>query len=226
MSTFTLPTARVLPILALISAAACTPYTLGEPIDDTLPELGALLVLDVQKDFMRPDGAYPVDTAQGERALKHINQLLQSQQDALDEGGDAAVVVFAKNDFRPEDPANPFRGNSAIRGSEGAELDDELLRIDAPLFSKAESDAFSSDDFDAHLRALEVTHVYLSGVYADGCVYATALAAQQRGYDVTIIEDAVATASDERLDVAFDGYQEDGFGVRTTEQAISALRLR
>lgn len=207
-----------------LTAIGCTPpFTFGEPIDSTLPERGALLVLDVQVDFMEEDGAFPVDAAQSESALRQINVLLQAQQDQLDLGRAGMPVVLTKNDFAPEDPANPFRGNSAIAGSAGAELDGRLLQIDAPLFSKQESDSFSNEAFDTWLRDEQITHLYLTGVYSDGCVYATALAAQQRGYQVTIVEDAVATATDERLEASFDSFVAEGFSLLTAEQALAAL---
>lgn len=195
----------------LLLLGACTPpFTTGDAIDPDLAPKAAVLVLDMQKDFLSPDGAFPVDTAQGDAALAATNTMLEGLPIDAD-------VVYAKNDFAPEDISNPFRGNSAIAGSEGAELDDRLLLLDdAPLFSKQESDAFSNDDFDAYLRDAEVTHVVLSGVYADGCVYATALAAQQRGYDVTILTDAVATADDDRLAAAFDAHRRQGFALDVT----------
>jgi nicotinamidase-related amidase len=221
LPTATLPAAAC---AALLAVTACAPpYTFGEPIDADLPERGALIVLDVQNDFMKKEGAFPVDTAQGDAALGTINMLLQAQLGELEADRPGMAVAYAKNDFDPADPANPFRGNSAIEGSDGAELDERLLRIDAPLFSKRESDAFSNDSFDAWLREQRVTHVYLTGVFSDGCVYATALAAQQRGYDVTIVADAVATADDDRLAASFDTFEREGFELRSGDEALAAL---
>lgn len=213
--------------VALVSALGCAPpHTFGEPIDPNLPERGALLVLDMQNDFLDHDGAFPVDPDQGETALGSINGLLRAQQEEADIGRAGMLVAYAKNEFDPADPANPFRGNSAIEGSQGAELDERVLRIDAPLFSKKESDAFSNDAFDGWLREQEVTHVYLTGVYSDGCVYATALAAKQRGYDVTIVQDAVATETDARLDASLDTLAHEGFQLRDRDEALSELLPR
>ncbi|MCP4501819.1 MAG: cysteine hydrolase [Deltaproteobacteria bacterium] len=187
--------------------AGCTPpFSSGPTIESGMSERAAFIVLDVQRDFMRADGAFPVDEMQSEAVLLSINETLV----ALPED---AEVVYARNAFDENDVANPFRGNSAIAGSEGALFDERLVMIDAPVFLKKESDAFSSSTFDAFLRKEKITQVYLSGVYADGCVFATALAAQQRGYDVTIVEDAVATETDERLENAFAAHRDHGFEI-------------
>ena len=200
---------------ALVLLAGCTPpFTSGEPIDSGLEQKPAFLVLDVQRDFMNPAGAFPVDEAQADAAIDVINELLSTLPDS-------AVVVYARNTFAEDDVANPFRGNSAIVGSEGAELDERLLITDAPVFDKEESDAFSSGSFDAFLRENEITDVYMSGVYADGCVFATGLAAQQRGYDVTIVEDAVANGDDQSLEAAFETHIAYGFSLIESDDVVA-----
>jgi nicotinamidase-related amidase len=214
----------VLAIVLIQGLVACTPpYTSGEPIDPNWPEKHMLVVLDVQNDFMDEDGAFPVDPDQAVQTLEQINGLLTSHRDSVDAGESGMRVVYAKNDFDPADPANPFRGNSAIEGSEGAELDERLIRVEAPLFSKKESDAFSSDAFESHLRAEKITHLYLTGVFSDGCVYATALAAAQRGFAITIVTDAVATADDDRLVSSMGTFEAEGFALVNANQAKAAL---
>ncbi len=204
----------ILSLVCLPILVGCTPpFSSGPGIDSGMSERPAFIVLDVQRHFMRADGAFPVDEMQSETVLSAINETLG----ALPE---EAVVVYARNSFDEDDVANPYRGNSAIAGSEGARFDERLVMIDAPVFLKKESDAFSSSIFDAFLRKEQVSHVYLSGVYADGCVYATALAAQQRGYDVTIVEDAVASETDERLENAFAAHREHGFEVLRSDVVL------
>lgn len=59
--------------------------------------------------------------------------------------------------------------------------------------------AFAGSNLDAHLRAQDVRRIYLAGFALHVCVAATAWAAQDLGYSVAVLEDAVS---------AFDAHQQ------------------
>ena len=59
--------------------------------------------------------------------------------------------------------------------------------------------AFYDARLDARLRASDIQRVYLVGINTDYCVFATALDAFYRGYEVRIVRDAVTTFNGEVL---------------------------
>jgi nicotinamidase-related amidase len=55
--------------------------------------------------------------------------------------------------------------------------------------------SFEETELESHLAGLGTTHVVLAGAQTNWCIRATAYAALERGYDLTLIEDAHTTAS-------------------------------
>ena len=51
---------------------------------------------------------------------------------------------------------------------------------------------------DEKLKALHIDTVVIAGLWTDECIIATAYAALSRGYDVVVVSDATATATDKR----------------------------
>lgn len=58
--------------------------------------------------------------------------------------------------------------------------------------------AFAGSNLDAYLRAQEIRQLYLAGFALHVCVAATAWAAQDLGYAVTILDDAVAAFDEQQ----------------------------
>jgi nicotinamidase-related amidase len=58
------------------------------------------------------------------------------------------------------------------------------------IIDKYCSDAFEAEAFIKTLNALDIRHVYVSGVFSHGCVQATVMGAVHKQYDVSLIEDA------------------------------------
>ncbi len=130
----------------------------------------------------------PLSSEQAERLIAIANKLI----DYLKETGGKAIFIgneFSKTDFM----GNLFRRFSALKGSDGAQLDPRIYRDGCPYFPKSKSDAFSNPDLDTYLKKLGVGRIYVSGVYSEGCVRATAFGAKKRGYEVFLIADAVAS---------------------------------
>ena len=60
--------------------------------------------------------------------------------------------------------------------------------------------SFEQTNLEQELAALGVTHITLAGAASNWCIRATAYAALERGYDLTLIEDAHTTESMELED--------------------------
>jgi nicotinamidase-related amidase len=150
----------------------------------------AVLLLDLQRDFLGADGArMPVDAAGAEAVLRAANRVLSRK--ALAD----ALVILVLNQF----PAsarlgNFFRRGAAIAGSAGAELDARVHdHASVTRIAKSRPSAFSNPELDACLRAHQVEQLHVLGVFAEGCVRATVLDALERGYAVQVFVDAVAS---------------------------------
>ncbi|MDK2867971.1 MAG: hypothetical protein PWP51_2845 [Clostridiales bacterium] len=76
-------------------------------------------------------------------------------------------------------------------GTENWDLINELhLGETDVIIDKYCSDAFEAEAFIKTLNALDIRHVYVSGVFSHGCVQATVMGAVHKQYDVSLIEDA------------------------------------
>ncbi len=80
-----------------------------------------------------------------------------------------------------------------IEGTADVELVDGLaMPASAEVVAKRSNSAFLATDLEERLRAVHVETLVLAGAFIDGCVGLTAADAAQRGFDVVIVEDAVA----------------------------------
>jgi nicotinamidase-related amidase len=84
-----------------------------------------------------------------------------------------------------------------IEGTDDAKPVDGLhMPASVRLLLKRANSAFVATDFEEQLRSLRVDKIVLAGAFIDGCVGLTAADAAQRGFDVVIVEDAVAHCND------------------------------
>ena len=149
----------------------------------------ALLLMDLQTDFLAPDGRMPVDQADVVRIVATANAVLAGRvlSDAL------AIMVL--NQFpKSHRIGNFFRHGAAVAGSSGAQLDPRIQdRMGTVVIAKASPSAFSNPQLDQLLRAHQVQQLAVFGVFAEGCVRATAIDALRHGYKVTVPADAIGS---------------------------------
>jgi len=190
----------------------------GEPIADYKNPRTALLVMDMQEDFLDPAGRMPVDTGQVSAMLDAANRLLAR---TAEHGIEPVYVVnaFSKWDVI----GNLARNHAAVRDTQGARLDRRLSVVGEALFEKDMPDGFTNSDLDEYLRQRQIGSIVMTGVFADQCVRATAIAARNRGYQVTVLKDAVAAASDEDREQAYKDLEKDGAILLTSSQYIAEL---
>src|SRR6266850_4627870 len=92
-----------------------------------------------------------------------------------------------------------------IEGTPDVEPVDGLaLPAAARRVAKLANSAFLGTDFEEQLRAARVDTVVLVGAFIDGCVGLTAADAAQRGFDVILVEDAIAHCDARRRATIFE----------------------
>jgi putative nicotinate phosphoribosyltransferase len=164
---------------------------LASPI--TLSPRDALLVVDVQRDFL-PGGALGVP--EGDRVLAPIGRLLHAARAA-------GAAVVASRDWHPQGHVSfaaqggPWPDH-CVADTAGAELHPDLDLTGVRVLDKGTDvavDAYSAFDRTGlldDLRERGVQRVVVCGLATDYCVRATALDALEGGLDVTVATDAVA----------------------------------
>lgn len=159
----------------------------------TLGEGDALIVVDVQNDFL-PGGSLAVPD--GDAVLPVINACLARF-------AERKLPVFATRDWHPADHGS-FHAQGGpwpphcIGGTFGAAFPPALALPDGvQLVSKAtqaERDAysgFSGTDLAVRLAEEGVRRVFVAGLATDYCVLNTVLDALAAGFEAVLLEDAV-----------------------------------
>ncbi|MET8401647.1 isochorismatase family cysteine hydrolase [Streptomyces sp900116325] len=174
----------------------------------------AIVVIDMQNDFCSPDGwlaSIGVDVSPARTPIPVLQRLLPALRAA------DVPVVWLNWGNRP-DRANLPPGVLHVYDREGTggglgsqlptgarvlERESASADITAPLFAvlgdlniaKYRMSGFQDTELDSVLRNLRADTLLFAGVNADQCVLATLMDAASLGYDVLMLEDAVATTS-------------------------------
>ena len=157
----------------------------------------AFINIDYTKDFVAADGALTCG-APGQAIEGRITELTE----AFIQSGD--FVVFAidihnENDaFHPETKLFPPHN---IEGTDGRKLFGQLEDLyqankdanNVYWMDKTRYSAFAGTDLELLLRARGINEVHLVGVCTDICVLHTAVDAYNKGFDIVVHEDAVAS---------------------------------
>ena len=169
------------------------------------PRSTALLVIDMQRDFVEPGGfgeALGNDVGRLSAIVPTVRALLDWAR------RHAITVLHTREGHRPDladcPPAKQRRGDPALRiGAKGpmgrilvdGEPGNDIVPALAPLAGepvivKPGKGAFWATPLDEMLRWRGVTHLILAGVTTEVCVQTTMREANDRGYECLLIEDA------------------------------------
>ena len=131
-----------------------------------------LLVVDVQIDVVA--GAWD-----SERIIKNVARAVERARAA------SVPVVWVQH----ADDEMPYGSPQWQWVPELVPAEDELQ------IYKTFNSAFEETSLDEELSKLEATHIVLAGAATNWCIRATAYGALERGYDLTLVQDAHTTAS-------------------------------
>ena len=149
------------------------------------PARTALVVVDMQNDFVSEGGSLRVPDAAG--TVPAIAGLLGLAREH------GMHVVFSQDTHRDGDPEWEIWPRHAREGTWGWEIIDELAPLEPEtVLRKLRYDAFYGTPLDHLLRLWSVTTLVICGTVANICVHYTAASAALRWYDVVIPRDAVS----------------------------------
>ncbi len=149
-------------------------------VDDALaldPDDAVLLVVDMQNDFVHPDGAlYNPDA---EDSVPVVRELADRAR------GAGVPVWYTQDTHREGDPEWEIWGRHVEEGTFGWEIVDELEpRDEDRVFRKSRYDGFYETGLDHALRVEGRGTLVICGTVANICVHYTAASAGLRWYDV------------------------------------------
>lgn len=152
---------------------------------DLNPATTALIVVDMQNDFVKEGGSLRVPDA--EATIPRIQRLLSQARDAH------MRVIFTQDTHNEGDPEWRIWPEHAREGSWGWQIVDDLSpRDDDVVIRKLRYDAFYGTPLAHLLRLWRVDTLVLCGTVANICVHYTAASAALRWYSVVVVRDATS----------------------------------
>ena len=181
----------------------------AEPYEfDLDPRACALVVIDMQRDFVDPGGfgeALGNDVSLLRKAIAPTKRVL----DAVRSRG--MLVVHTREGHRPDLTDLPLNkklrgrlktgigdagpmGRILVRGEYGHDIIDELKPAPGePVIDKPGKGAFYATDLDALLHNRGIRQLVVCGVTTEVCVNTSVREANDRGYDCLVLEDCVGS---------------------------------
>ncbi len=149
------------------------------------PGRTALIVVDMQNDFVKEGGSLVVPDAEG--TIPAMQSLLALAR------GSGMRVIFTQDTHGEDDPEWAIWPEHVREDSWGWQIVDELEPQDGELvIRKVRYDAFYGTHLDHFLRLWGVDTLIVCGTVASICVHYTAASAALRWYDVVVPRDATS----------------------------------
>ena len=182
-----------------IVATPAAPYFFKFP-----PQRCALLIIDMQRDFLEPGGFGAMlgnDVGELRRTIEPNRRLLAAWRQA------GLLVLHTREGHRPDladlPHAKKIRGQGEItigdagpmgrilvRGEPGHDIVAELYPISGePVIDKPGKGAFHATDLHSILQNRGITHLVVTGVTTEVCVNTTVREANDRGYECFVAAD-------------------------------------
>lgn len=172
------------------------------------PDSTALIVIDMQRDFLEPGGFGELlgnDVTQLRTAIAPLQTVLAAVR------ARQMLVIHTREGHRPDlsDLPDSKRsrghlscgigdngplGRVLIRGEAGHEIIAELRPLsDEPVIDKPGKGAFHATDLQSILANRGIRSLIVTGVTTEVCVHTTVREANDRGYECLVLSDCVAS---------------------------------
>lgn len=179
------------------------------------PKTTALIVVDMQNDFVKEGGALVVaDAIRTVPAIQRLLALARRQK---------MPVFFTQDTHDAGDPEFPIWGEHVLRGTWGWQIIEELAPQPGDrVIQKLRYDGFFGTSLDAELRLRGIRTVIVCGTVANICVLHTAGSAALLGYQVILPIDAISAITPFDLQLAI---RQTSFLYRGTITASEAITV-
>jgi len=185
------------------------PLIPAEPYEFSFePGATALLIIDMQRDFLEPGGfgeALGNDVSLLRRTIVPTGKVLAAARAA------GLTIIHTREGHRADladlAPAKKIRGNPAlaigdvgamgrllVRGEPGHDIIPELYpKPGEPVIDKPGKGAFYATDLDTILKHRGIKQLIVCGVTTEVCVNTSVREANDRGFDCLVLEDCVGS---------------------------------
>ena len=180
------------------------------------PATTALVIIDMQRDFLEPGGFGELlgnDVSMLTKVIAPLSAVLDAARAA------GILVIHTREGHRPDlsdcppskrarggletgigDPGP--RGRILVRGEDGHGIVDELAPAEGEIvLDKPGKGAFFATDLEHMLRNAGVTSLVVTGVTTEVCVHTTVREANDRGFECLVLSDCVGSYFQEFHDV-------------------------
>jgi len=217
----------------------------AQPFDFTFdPPHTALIVIDMQRDFIEPGGfgaALGNDVSLLKKIVPTVGRLIEAFRTA------GLPIIHTRECHKPDlsdlPRAKHARGKPSLRigdpgpmgriliaGEPGADILPELSAApDEIVIDKPGKGAFHATPLSAILAEKKITHLVLAGVTTEVCVQTTMREANDRGFECLLAEDATESYFPEFKKAALEMIRAQGAIVgwtATVDQIARALQGR
>ncbi len=187
--------------------------------------------IDTQYDFIMPGGKLYVKGA--EEIIPNLERLTNF---AIENN----IPVFASADSHPEDdlefkqfPPHCLTGSAGNRKIKETYLPNAVVlryfeektgfdpdELNGVIFTKNTFDVFSNPHVEELLKEINPRKIILYGVATDYCVKAAAESLLERGYNVSIVEDAIKAVDEEQGKTVLENLQKAGASIIKTQDVL------
>jgi len=205
------------------------------------PSSSALLLIDMQRDFLEPGGFGETlgnDVSLLRGAIEPCRRILAAARAA------GMLVIHTREGHRPDlsdaPPAKVHRGNPSlrigdrgpmgrilVRGEPGHDIIPELYpAAGEPVLDKPGKGAFYQTELELILRNRRIDTLLVCGVTTEVCVHTTVREGNDRGYRCVVLSDCVGSYFPEFQCAGLEMIKAQGaiFGwVSSSEAAVAAL---
>lgn len=205
------------------------------------PDRTALIMIDMQRDFMEPGGFGEFlgnDVSPMRAAIEPAKRVLDAARKA------GIFVIHTREGHRPDLSDLPEvklkrgklsikigdegpMGRVLVRGEKGHDIIPEVHPIEGePIVDKPGKGAFWATDLHGMLQNRDIRSLIVCGVTLEVCVHTTVREGNDRGYDALVVADATASYFPEFYRVGLDMIAAQGgiFGwVSSSEKVVPVL---
>ena len=158
----------------------------------------ALVVIDLQNDI-----------------TKNYKEIIGTTNQAIDwaVANNMDVVYIQHN--------NLSAGTKTFKpDTHGAEFVPELKIVSEHIFLKTKSNALTSEEFDAFIRAHDITEFFIAGADATACVKSTCFNMTKVGYTVHVLSDCITSYDKNKLPEMMEYYANKGCTVNKLSEVV------
>ena len=184
-----------------------------EPKIELPADKTALVIVDMQNDFVKAEGSLEVPTSR--ETIPHIQSLLERARQHK------VIVTYTQDTALEEDPEFDIWPAHCVRGTWGWQIIDELApEAKDMVFQKNRYDGFYGTGLDHFLtRIWHIEHLVIVGTVSNICVLHTAASAGLRWFHVVIPANGISalTDFDQALTLRQASYLYNGHVLRATD---------